>query len=203
MTSAIPDYIVKENSLFHRRPGLAFSESQWTIVTDLDLSPADKACQYLQEKMSGPTKMMLSVTNLEWSSNLELLAKERVETKLGMFSELLDYSKKRLETFRRTISSTVRNKRGVIDGGGTVLKWLFGVATQTDLEGINEKVTGLTNRQQEIAHLLQQQATVVNESLWEVRTTTIMMGELKKQFDALKQATQEAKNESEDKMVKL
>jgi len=40
-------------------------------------------------------KMMLSVTNLEWSSNLEVLAKERVETKLGMFSELLDYSKKK------------------------------------------------------------------------------------------------------------
>jgi len=65
----------------------------------------------------------------------------------------------------------------VIDGGGTVLKWLFGVATQTDLEGINEKVTGLTNRHQEIAHLLQQQATVVNKSVWEVRTTTIMMRE--------------------------
>ena len=97
-----------------------------------------------------------------------------------MFSELLDYSKKWLETFRRTISSTVRNKRAVIDGGGTALKWLFGVTTQTDFEGINEKVTGLTNRQQEIVHLLQQQAMVVNESLWEVRTTTIMMRELKK-----------------------
>lgn len=94
------------------------------------------------------------MTNKEWSSDLELLAKERVKTKMGMFSELLDYSKKRLETFRRTISGTIRNKRYLIDGGGIALKWLFGVATQTDLEGINQKVTGLTNRQQEIVHLL-------------------------------------------------
>ena len=98
--------------------------------------------------------MILEVTNKEWSSDLELLAKERVKTKMGMFSELLDYSKKRLETFRRNISGTVRNKRSLIDGGGIDLKWLFGVATQNDLEGINQKITGLTNRQQEIVHLL-------------------------------------------------
>lgn len=38
---------------------------------------------------------MLEVTNMEWSSDLELLAKERIKKKMGMFAELLDYSKKR------------------------------------------------------------------------------------------------------------
>lgn len=37
LTAAV---LVKENILFVERLGLAFSESTWTIVTDLDLAPA-------------------------------------------------------------------------------------------------------------------------------------------------------------------
>jgi hypothetical protein len=37
----------------------------------------------------------------------------------------------------------------VIDGGGSAFKWLFGVATQADLAGLNKKITGLTRQENE------------------------------------------------------
>ena len=69
----------------------------------------------------------------------------------------------------------------MIDGGGSALKWLFGVATQADLAGLNKKISGLTRRENEIVHLMDHQATVVNESLWEIRTNTKLIQELEGQ----------------------
>jgi leucyl aminopeptidase len=69
----------------------------------------------------------------------------------------------------------------VIDGGGSALKWLFGVTTQADLAGLNKKISGLTGRENEIVHLMDHQATVVNESFWEIRTNTKLIQELEGQ----------------------
>jgi hypothetical protein len=52
----------------------------------------------------------------------------------------------------------------VIDGGGSALKWQFGVATQANLAGLNFKISGLTRLENEIVHLMDHQATVVDES---------------------------------------
>ena len=42
------------------------------------------------------------------------------------------------------IGTTDRRKRGLIDAGGTTLQWLFGVATERDLKGMNDHLQALS-----------------------------------------------------------
>ena len=199
-TTAVPEINIRENSLFYKCEGIAFSESSWTIVTDLDLSPIDGARAYLEEKIADQLAMTISREDgTYWrvgdvDTDSQRLASERITARMRVFTQKLDYAAKRLATFKHTIAGSNRSRRTIIAFAGYTLKWLFGLATQRDLEGINEKIRGLTTRQDEITHLLQQQVTVVNESLWEVRTTTLMMGELRLEYQALLLAINEVKD---------
>ena len=56
-------------------------------------------------------------------------------------------------------------KRGILDIGGTALKWLFGVSTQQDLVDLSMDMENMGHNQQQIVHLLDKQATIVNETL--------------------------------------
>ena len=45
------------------------------------------------------------------------------------------------------------------------------------------------NREQKILHIIEKQATVLNESLWEIRTNTKLIGELQGQINTLQHVT--------------
>ena len=57
-----------------------------------------------------------------------------------------------------------RYKRGLIDLGGKALKWLFGIATDADLEKISTIVDRLQVDRRDVLHLLQKQVSVRNIS---------------------------------------
>ncbi len=69
-------------------------------------------------------------------------------------------------------------KRALFDGVGQGLKWLFGVATNSDLMAINDQVESLTRTQEDVVHLMSRQASLVNETLWEVRQNTLILSNL-------------------------
>ena len=73
---------------------------------------------------------------------------------------------------------TGRSKRGIFDGVGQGFKWLFGVATSSDLVAINDRVDGFSKNQEDIVHLMDHQATIMNETLWEVRQTSVVISNL-------------------------
>ena len=52
------------------------------------------------------------------------------------------------------------------------------MATQKDFEAISSQVDRLGNREKIITHLVQQQATVVNESLWEIKAHSEILAKL-------------------------
>ena len=56
-------------------------------------------------------------------------------------------------------------KRGILDIGGTALKWLFGVSTQSDLIELNTEMEKRGIQQQQIVHLLDKQATIMNKHI--------------------------------------
>ncbi|KZS00327.1 Uncharacterized protein APZ42_003398, partial [Daphnia magna] len=63
-------------------------------------------------------------------------------------------------------------------------RWLFGVSTQKDLE-----IQNLSQNQREIIHIVDKQATVLNESLWKTRTNAKLIKELRGQYLILRNAT--------------
>lgn len=107
-----------------------------------------------------------------------------VVSRAGSFLKELHYIDDRIRTTLKTLGrpDTPRPKRGILDGGGTALKWLFGVATEDDFERLNHQLSNLSAQQKEVVHLLEHQASVVNESLSESRKTTLMVKELAERY---------------------
>ncbi|KAK4006495.1 hypothetical protein OUZ56_011649 [Daphnia magna] len=95
----------------------------------------------------------------------------------------------RLTNIKKALNTNQRNRRSLVDGGGTILKWLFGVSTQKDLEELNNQIQNLSQNQREIIHIVDKQATVLNESLWETRTNAKLIKELRGQYLILRNAT--------------
>jgi hypothetical protein len=55
------------------------------------------------------------------------MAAGKIETKVFFFSTFLNMTKNRVSTCTMALSE--EKKRGILDIGGTALKWLFGVST--------------------------------------------------------------------------
>jgi hypothetical protein len=162
---------VRDTVIFNEKPGVAFGESFWTVITDLDIRPAEAVVQTLKVRLKEYSEM--AVKCRKTGNQQGASAAKKLEVKCRWFERELNQSEHRLATFRDAIGSPSKQRRAVIDGGGSALKWLFGVA--------NKKINGLTRRENEIVHLMDQQATGVNESLWKIRTNTKLIQELEGQ----------------------
>jgi hypothetical protein len=64
-----------------------------------------------------------------------------------------------------------RKKRGIIDGGGKVLNWLFGVSTTDELESVSKRVDRLSTESSAIVHELDTHTSLINETVWELRAS--------------------------------
>ncbi|KAK4024461.1 hypothetical protein OUZ56_009884 [Daphnia magna] len=155
--------LVRDTVIFNEKPGVAFGESFWTVITDLHIRPAEAVIQTLKVRLKEYSDM--AVKCHETGNQQGASAAKKLDVKCRWFERELNQSEHRLAIFRDAIGYPAKQRRAVIDGGGSALKWLFGVATQADLSGLNKKITGLAHRENEIVHLMDQQATVVNESL--------------------------------------
>ncbi|KZS02192.1 Uncharacterized protein APZ42_000865 [Daphnia magna] len=58
-----------------------------------------------------------------------------------------------------------RRKRGLFDGSGQLLNWLFGTATTKDLESVHSRLESFDKKGLEVVHLLQDQATLLNMTM--------------------------------------
>lgn len=68
-----------------------------------------------------------------------------------------------------TLNIAVRGKRALTDFGRNVLKFLFGTATSTDVEDLNKRVSRIQTNQESLVHILEAQATVLNETFAAVK----------------------------------
>ncbi|KAI9560573.1 hypothetical protein GHT06_011521 [Daphnia sinensis] len=149
---------VRDTVVSNEKPGVAFGESFWTVITDLDIRLAEAVVQTLKVRLKEYSEMAVkcrATGNQQGAS-----AAKKLDVKWRWFERELNQSENQLATFRDVIGSPSKQRRAVIDGGGSALKWLLGVATQADLAGLNTKITGLTRRKKEIVHLMDQQATL-------------------------------------------
>ncbi|KZR96212.1 Uncharacterized protein APZ42_009582, partial [Daphnia magna] len=116
-------------------------------------------------------------------------AAKRIFSKLRGFLKELESVTEQFTTVKEALNTNPRNRRSLIDGGGSALKWLFGVSTQQDLEELNSQVEQVKLNQKEMIHIMDKQATVLNESLWESRDNSQLIRELRGQFASLQSVT--------------
>ena len=101
--------------------------------------------------------------------NFTGLLQRKAQRSLTILQQRASVVNEKLSAIDLIIKDASRTRRAIIDGGGKLLEWLFGTATDERLNKINDKVGRVSTHQKEIAHLLAEQATVLNETLWKSR----------------------------------
>jgi len=112
--------ILKDNAIFQQKPEVTFSESSWTIITDLDFKPAEKRIQYLESSFT----YYLNKTN-EWNANstVHQMFSKRLESRIGLYRQDLVVYKERIFIFRTSTGDFNNHKRlQLASGGGLAFK---------------------------------------------------------------------------------
>ena len=148
-------------------------------MTDLDFCQADVAITKLKQNILQQQEVAEKWKNQ--GSRPQQIAVKRISSRMKIFLREIGNAADQLTNIKGALNTNQRNRRSLIDGGGSVLKWLFGVSTQTDLEELNSQIQLLSGNQREIIHIVDKQATVLNESLWETRTNAKLIRELRSQ----------------------
>ena len=117
--------------------------------------------------------------------NFTGLLQRKAQRSLTILQQRASVVNGKLSAIDLIIKDASRTRRAIIDGGGKLLEWLFGTATDERLNKINDKVGRLSTHQKEITHLLAEQATVLNETLWESRAELELINRVNDKNNAL------------------
>ncbi len=167
---------VKDGVVFKFQGEIFFSDSEWVVLTDVSLGSIETTITALRHWFSVMANEGKGVTEVK-SEHLRTRVKDRAMEGL----ELLKVVNGRSRTLREAlVGPKKRSKRGLVDAGGTVLQWLFGVATGRDLEGLNGQLQALGRETTGIIHAVAQQATLVNETCRELGEHVLVMQQLNK-----------------------
>ncbi|KZR96153.1 Uncharacterized protein APZ42_009673, partial [Daphnia magna] len=190
--------IIRDTVIFKEQPSISFSESSWTVVTDVLLHDAETAIAAVEDHLAklsrvahahhmDGTKFEKDDVRTAWRDTTSFMAANKIDNQVRLMGRTLNDSKTRLATCALTLSGARRPKRGILDLGGSTLKWLFGVSTQADLQDLNSRIEALTNSDKTVIHLLDQHASIINETLQITRSNLALLTELQHQSEILTQ----------------
>jgi hypothetical protein len=165
LTTPLQTSTTTDGLIFIRGPLTAFSESSWVLVTEFSTLTVQKQLDELGPWLDQPT-----APHIKFSTPFDELLRQKIERAINDISHRTRRARDELSTIHKVTGSPTRTRRAIMEGGGQLMKWLFGTATNKDLHKINQEVDKIGKQQKEITHVLAQQATLVNESLWETHT---------------------------------
>ncbi|KAK4021906.1 hypothetical protein OUZ56_007395 [Daphnia magna] len=119
---------------------LAFSDSEWVVVTDFTFDQVDQVIKSLYEWLDIRVNAMsdhYDRAKSQFKQALQQHVKERAQEELLKLRKIHQRWNE-LETAVGVLESRV--KLGLVDGGGRILNWLFGVSTLEDLEHGNGRI---------------------------------------------------------------
>lgn len=88
---------------------------------------------------------------------------------LSIFAKDIDILSSRIDTIKHLaggeISKETRKRRGLIDAGSSLLKWLIGTPSANDAKHYDEAINFLLNQSNEVQSLLKRQTTIMSSSI--------------------------------------
>ena len=108
-----------------------------------------------------------------------------------------------LDDLTREETKPNQYKRGAMDAGGDLLKWLFGTANEKDLQELNVKLQTMTQTDLQIIHSLEDQATLITNGMHRTTTNTKLIQEIRTVLASLDQATSETNDILKEFLMKL
>ncbi|KAI9555960.1 hypothetical protein GHT06_018513 [Daphnia sinensis] len=179
------EILAYQGVIFKSEGEIAFSDSEWVVVTDFTFNPLETVIKTLHDVLG----RKVNTLNFRYegpNDGFKKRIKEEVEERARAEFKNLKKSQERLRELKQAVNlGSTRKKRDLIDGGGKVLNWLFGVSTEEDLEHVNNHVEKLSTETTSIAHALEVHASLINETLWETKATSSAVEELQNAFEKL------------------
>ncbi|KZS08236.1 Uncharacterized protein APZ42_027838 [Daphnia magna] len=130
-------YVTTEGAVFHPEGTLALGDSEWVVIYDVPTKRAEQVIKLV----------------IAWVDDTARAFDKAIT---GNFP---------VEVTPFLEGDGTRRKRGLFDGGGQLLKWLFGTATTKDLESVHSRLKSFDKKGLEVVHLLQEQASLLNVTM--------------------------------------
>jgi len=127
---------INQSVVFANEQDIILSNDRWRIIVNFDLTAFEDVITTLHEGLTRVKEKARRATPVE-----EL---RQVDLALSSFED-------KLASLRRYLPKADR-RRGLINAGGSILKAIYGTATNWDLEGLRTTVDALHRKQDEIVH---------------------------------------------------
>lgn len=132
---------MKDGTLFKQVGYFTFSDYEWLVVTDFSLQQLDGVLGRVEEWLR---KTLLYRFSNRRRTQCNSLARQKFRKQYkkepGFQQEFLAVQG-RCNALRSALQiAPKRARRGLLDVGGHALNWLFGVATDKDLQAINDRL---------------------------------------------------------------
>lgn len=182
--------------VFEGGQDVLLTESHWKVTLQYNLTQVEMEAQNLSILVKTVKDHFhvffqnLLVTNISNHSPLvELEASFRYE--YGMLQQDVSEYLGEVEDLL-TLLPRKRVKRGLIDAGGHVLKYLFGTLDSSDLEVLDDKLNSLYDTNEQLTHDHNEQVTVLAnmqaEMVTHAKTINTILGTLKEYHTVLHQS---------------
>ncbi|KZS08016.1 Uncharacterized protein APZ42_028148 [Daphnia magna] len=179
---AAGEILAYQGVIFKSEGELAFSDSEWVLVTDFTFDPVDQVIKSLYERLDIRMNDMsdhYDGPKSQFKQALQQHVKERAQEELFNLRKIYQ----RWNELKTAVGvQESRVKRGLVDGGGRFLNWLFEVSTQEDLEHVNGPINKLSTETTSIVHALEVHASLINETQWETKASGDALAELQTAF---------------------
>lgn len=154
--------------VFTKMKDTIISQNEWKVVLDFDMREIKKELFMLKDMYANVASQANSTVNI-WNENFEYeyhrieMGIEQYETDINDMFSLLPNE---------------RSKRGLINAGGHILKWLFGTPTSEDLEHLNSKVEELKTVSGTLIHSEEHQLSIMKDMNSKMITNTRAIKEI-------------------------
>lgn len=165
-TANDPPYKIEK---FKHHPGIFFEnigtlhqESSWKLVARIDITALARRLTQLQGYVTKSRNLchVIATTNIETCLNLNTITETRYKKLNTLISKIISiYKLPRLQ------------RRGLIDGIGSISKSLFGTMDANDEKLINEQMTVLQNAQLATQHAIKNQIKILQATIAHIDDT--------------------------------
>lgn len=173
------DVVMNNGVIFKSEGRRSLTDSEWVIIAGITFAKQDLTPNNLKNWLLAKTQ------NVEKGSDITkftTIMTDRIRSHSRHLLDRLEKNNEKYTMLRETISTNSNRPRGIVDGGGKTLHWMFGVTTDKELEKVNKKIELLSTENTAVVHALEMQASVVNETLWEVQANANTLKQLKRSY---------------------
>lgn len=140
---------MNQGMAFEKQQDILISDDKWTVVLNYDLTTVGQEAEELLDLLAIVTKLTNQQRTLETAAGQQLYANFKVEVQ-RIKNNINRYVSEINELLR--LLPQRKNKRGLLNVGGTALKFLFGTLDDNDLENINRKLQILAENVDSVSH---------------------------------------------------